>query len=88
MTANQLAYHANKEVERSNRAKEFETNRSNVAKELETNRSNLAKEVETHRANVVKEKETRRTNKANEDLRAAEVLNKTTANIIDAFIPL
>jgi hypothetical protein len=33
MTQNQLAYHANKERERANRAQEQELHRSNVAKE-------------------------------------------------------
>jgi len=33
MTQNQLAYHANKERERANRAQEAELHRSNVAKE-------------------------------------------------------
>lgn len=33
MTQNQLAYHANKERERANRAQEYELHRSNVAKE-------------------------------------------------------
>nr|UBJ26029.1 putative ORF1 [Rodent picobirnavirus] len=52
MTANQIAYWANQEKARNNRAVEKETNRSNLAREAETNRANVAKETETHRANV------------------------------------
>lgn len=83
MTANQLAYHANKEIERANRAKEDETERSNLAKETETRRSNLEKEKETHRSNVEKEKETSRHNKTSEAIESV----KASAKVVDAFIP-
>lgn len=60
MTRNQLQYHANMELARSNRAREFETNRANMAKEAEDKRSNIARETETNRANLVNEAETAR----------------------------
>jgi vacuolar-type H+-ATPase subunit I/STV1 len=60
MTQNQLRYQELKEEQRSNLARETETNRSNLANELETNRSNLAKELETNRANLAKEKQAKR----------------------------
>lgn len=60
MTRNQLQYHANMEIARSNRAREIETNRANMAKEAEDKRSNLAREAETNRSNLVNEAETAR----------------------------
>lgn len=44
MTANEIAYLNYLENQRSNMAREEETNRSNVAKEVETNRHNVADE--------------------------------------------
>nr|AVD54051.1 ORF1 [Macaque picobirnavirus 15] len=80
MTANQLAYMANKERERNNRAVEFETNRHNVETEnlghstlAETTRHNYATEAnqlfsfqEQARHNKATEDETSRHNKAYE----------------------
>ena len=45
MTQNQIAYWRLKEDQRSNLAKEAETNRSNLAKEAETYRSNVENEI-------------------------------------------
>lgn len=49
MTKNQLTYWANKEIARSNAAKEAENERHNLATENETQRSNLANEAENVR---------------------------------------
>lgn len=75
MTANQIAYWANVERERSNRANEYltskkldEERRSNIANEKELNRSNVAREGETWRSNVAREGETFRHNIADEAL--------------------
>lgn len=73
MTNNQIAFWtlehdkaktavAQRETERSNRAREDETARSNLAKEAETYRSNLARETETKRSNIASETETNRAN--------------------------
>lgn len=66
MTRNQLQYHANMEIARSNRARELETNRANMAKETEDKRSNLAREAEENRSNIARETETNRANLVNE----------------------
>lgn len=44
MTRNQLTYHANKEIERANRAKERENYRHNFVTEQETHRNNRMNE--------------------------------------------
>lgn len=51
MTQNQIAYWANQETERSNKAKETETNRHNVVTEKETQRHNTKTET-TDRINA------------------------------------
>lgn len=61
MTHNQIAYWANVETKRSNRANE-----------KERHRSNLANERETHRANVTREEETERHNRATEGISQQE----------------
>lgn len=73
MTRNQVAYREILEMERSNKAREAETNRSNLVDEGETRRSNIARETENKRSNVARESETNRTNVANESLRDAEL---------------
>lgn len=72
-TVNAINYLKFKEDQRSNLAKEAETNRANLANEslgrdtlTETKRSNLAKEFETNRSNLAKEGETHRANVAKE----------------------
>lgn len=96
MTTNQLAYMANMETIRANRAREDETHRSNLATEgeryrsnlameTETRRSNLARETETHRANVVKETETHRSNVATEGETHRANVAKESFNIADAM---
>lgn len=59
MTANQIAYQANLEAQRANRAREAEAIRSNQANEAikqgglrETTRANKAKEAELYRHNL------------------------------------
>lgn len=77
MTNNQIAFwtlehekaktaRAQRETERSNKAREDETARSNLAREAETYRSNIAKESETNRSNIARETETKRSNVAKE----------------------
>lgn len=51
MTQNQLAYHANKERERSNRASEAEAHRSNVAKETHNIKSLKQDQHQFNRSN-------------------------------------
>lgn len=72
-TVNAINYLRFKEDQRSNLAKEAETNRANLANEslgrdtlTETKRSNLVKEFETNRSNLAKEGETHRANIAKE----------------------
>lgn len=69
MTRNQLEYHANRETERANIARERENYRSNLAKETELNRSNLAKEYQARK----ELDETIRANKTREGIQRAEV---------------
>lgn len=90
MTSNQLAYMANKETERSNKAREFETNRTNLANEAisagraaEDARHNLAYEKEINRHNLASEQlsqlsyaETVRSNKVRESQSWASIANE------------
>lgn len=55
MTTNAINYLQYKEGQRSNLAREIETNRSNLAKEAETKRANIARETEDKRHNTVSE---------------------------------
>lgn len=75
-------------MERSNKAREAETNRSNLADEGETRRSNIARETENNRSNIARESETNRTNVANESLRDAELQQRkkyeNQRNILEA----
>lgn len=87
MTHNQINYWTLKENQRSNRAKEVETNRHNVATETqssrelaETQRANLAKESENYRHNYATETEGARHNKATEQQTANDLLEKSRSN--------
>lgn len=99
MTSNQLAYMANKETERSNKARESETNRTNLANEAiaagraaEEARHNVAYETEINRHNLASEQlsqlsyaETVRSNKVRESQSWASIANEQQkTNIMSA----
>lgn len=70
MTRNQLQFHANNEIARSNRVREAETLRSNLADEQERKRSNRANEELKRVAN--------NTQIANTLLKAADLMKPST----------
>lgn len=91
MTANQIAYQANVERERTNRVNELlqsgrniEEARANRTKELlswrdllEQSRANRVKETELARSNIARETETARTNRKIESIKQQEADTKS-----------
>lgn len=84
MTEIQVKYWANKEIERSNKARETETHRANLAGERETYRHNVAGE------NVASATlgESIRHNKRTEELTASQVQEQRRSNLANEGIRL
>lgn len=77
------------ETQRSNLARENETNRHNLASERlsarsldETIRSNIVREAETNRANLARETETNRANLAQEAQKARDTNMKYSPDVV------
>lgn len=77
MTANQIAYQANLERERANKAQEQLT----ASAQAETHRSNLVREAETERANRAKEETEKVKADAASKQAGAAIANSVTGGI-------
>lgn len=87
VTLNQIKYQELLETNRSNVARETETNRANLAGEAlrerelaETNRHNVVTEQETYRSNLAREFETRRHNSETEDIQKLQAQEQARHN--------
>lgn len=91
MTTNQIAYWANVEAARANKARESENRRSNLTREdldLKDLNRNIKRDENTHQFNLSSLSETQRSNIANELLKGEQNKNSRYATEVNKLLGL